>query len=476
MKKIGLVLIPVAVAGIALLLARVLFYPGGYEPPLYERPRYEEISATSPSAQPFVDQYKTGAGTIVIDRAHDNRFSPWELDVLLSRVVARGFAVEYLTKISPQNADGLSPAAISADRLSRLREKLRYADALAVIVPREAFPPDEIALIRSFVTKGGKLLLIGEPTRPGEINNIAGEFGFLFEADYLYNMKEYDGNYQNIFIAEFAPTGGIATDLAKIALYSAGSISSADSGIAFTGENTRSSVILTKDKFSPIALGEEAKVLAIADLTFMREPFNAVWDNNKLISNIADWLTASHRAFVLSDFPYFLKDGVALAYADPAVIDTAVSLKNFLEEKGKKSAPVQYGNASAISQDMVFMGFFKEADKITRHLVRGKISVTVKAGGGNKDEPAGEKPEPGEAKAPDDKVSNTAVEIDGLGQVFREEGIAIFYLDRQEGGVALIILADGEGTLKETVRMLRSGEFRRWLVSDELGIYYPGKP
>lgn len=470
MRKIAFALIPVAVVAILLLLVKFLFYPGGYEPPPYEKLRYEDITATAPPAQPFVDHYETRIGTLVLDRAHDNDFVPWELNVLLSRIMSRGFAFEYL---SPES-QGEKKAETAAKRLERMKKKFRYADTLAVILPREALPPKELELIRDFVRKGGKLLLIGDPTRPSEINSVSSELGLIFEADYLYNLKEYDGNYQHIFVTEFATADKITKDLTKIALYSAGSISSTNKGIAFTDENTLSSVILTKGKLSPLVLAEEAKVLAIADLTFMREPFNAAWDNNQLISNIADWLTTSHRVFVLSDFPYFLKDGIVIAYADPAVIDIGLELKSFLSERGKSVELVQYKDMSTVSQDMVFIGSFKEADKVGKYLERGKISVTVEAEGGNEGESA-EKPPPAEAEKPTE-ITITTVEIDSFGQVYREEGTSILYLDRQEDRDVLIILSDGEETLKDTIRILRSGEFRHWLVSDKLGIYYPPKP
>jgi hypothetical protein len=111
----------------------------------------------------------------------------------------------------------------------------------------------------------------------------------MFEADYLYNMKENEINYRNIFITEFKESE-ITKDLEKISLYTAGSITSADSGIAFADEDTFSSVIETRTGLSPIALVNECKILAIYDLTFMTEPYNGILDNNQLISNIADWL------------------------------------------------------------------------------------------------------------------------------------------------------------------------------------------
>ena len=104
-------------------------------------------------------------------------------------------------------------------------------------------------------------------------------------------MKEYETNYRNIFVSEFKENE-ITNDLEKIALYTAGSISSVDDGIAFGDENTFSSVIETRKGLSPIALANESKVLAIYDLTFITEPHNGILDNNQLIANIANWLAS----------------------------------------------------------------------------------------------------------------------------------------------------------------------------------------
>ena len=102
-------------------------------------------------------------------------------------------------------------------------------------------------------------------------------------------MKENEINYRNIFVTEFKENE-ITENLEKIALYTVGSISSTDSGIAFGDENTFSSLIETRKGLSPLALAQESKVLAIYDLTFITEPYNGILDNNQLISNIADWL------------------------------------------------------------------------------------------------------------------------------------------------------------------------------------------
>ena len=118
---------------------------------------------------------------------------------------------------------------------------------------------------------------------------ISGEIYDQAYADDILDMLSYAGANRNIFVAEFKENE-ITKGLEKITLYTVGSVSSAESGIAFVDENTFSSLVETRKGLSPIALAQESKVLAIYDLTFMTEPHNGILDNNQLISNIADWL------------------------------------------------------------------------------------------------------------------------------------------------------------------------------------------
>ena len=111
-----------------------------------------------------------------------------------------------------------------------------------VVCPQWEFSKEEGETVDEFVNNGGKLLLIADPTRSSRINSISLQFGLIFEADYLYNMKENEINYRSIFVVEFKETE-ITKNIEKIALYTAGSISSADCGIAFVDENIFSSVV-----------------------------------------------------------------------------------------------------------------------------------------------------------------------------------------------------------------------------------------
>ena len=294
-KRIVIVLIAILVV----FLGRGLFfYSGFYSAPPSEMPSYEHIVIPAASSSDFYDVYEPGEGSILFDLSHNNAFDIEELDVLMSRLIARGLSIDFLSEEDnlKEKLLGIKEEEEEGDEEEGDEEEasdgeIETADAYIIVCPQEEFSTKERETVDQFISNGGKLLLIADPTRSSKINSISLKFGLVFEPGYLYNMKENDANYRNIFVAEFKG-GKITEELEKIALYTAGAITSADGGIAFVDQNTFSSVIETRQRLSPIALTRGSKVLAVYDLTFMTEPYNGILGNNQLISNIADWLSS----------------------------------------------------------------------------------------------------------------------------------------------------------------------------------------
>ena len=292
---------------LVVLLGRGFFYYSGfYSPPPSEMPSYEGIVVPSAPSVEFSANISEEEGIVLIDLAHDNNFDIAELNVLMLQLVYRGLTVKLLGAEDALKKEllGEEPEeevldeeqkqgeeVLEEEKDEELEEELPVPNAFIVVSPQGEFSNEEEETIEEFVEGGGKLLLIADPTRRSEMNSLSLQFGLIFEPDYLYNMKESEINYRNIFVTEFRESE-ITKNLEKIVLYIAGSISSADGGIAFVDRNTFSSLIETRRELSPIALAQELKVLAIYDLTFMTEPYNGVLDNNQLISNIADWLAS----------------------------------------------------------------------------------------------------------------------------------------------------------------------------------------
>ena len=303
-KRVGFILLGIA---IVLLGRGAFYYSGFYQAPPSEMPGYEHIVVPEPPSIEYSDVYEEGEGIILFDLAHDNVLDIEELDVLTLRLVSRGLTIEFFSpgddletallgeEVEEEELPGEEAEEEELPDEEVEEEELPGADAFIVVCPQVDFSKEERQTVSEFVNNGGKLLLIGDPTRASQMNSLSLKFGLIFEPDYLYNMKENDANYRNIFVTEFEENE-IMKDLQRIALYTAGSISSDECGIAFVDENTFSSLIETRKGLSPIALANESKVLAIHDLTFITEPYNGILDNNQLISNIADWLATPGEA------------------------------------------------------------------------------------------------------------------------------------------------------------------------------------
>ncbi len=431
-----LILLPVF-AAIAFFAVYFSFYGGGYSaPPEVELPVDQLLPpptiASVTSESPVVLVRK---GLLVVDAQHANNFAEEEIVSLTSKVASRGFDVEFAGDFTP-----LLDPSLGEPRYHWLASKLRRADSYAVILPRAPFSDREALLIKDFVEKGGKLLLIGDPGRLHGIDSIAERFGVEFQEDYLYNTQEYDGNFRHIFVSDFQPdelTAGLGT----VALYMAGSLRSTGPGLAFTGSNTKSSLQEGAEGLSPISRGEDRNVLAIADFTFLVPPHDTVLDNDRLLSNIADFITDSERLYELTDFPYFFddaeQDGVDIVISQPALLNSGLKVKSGLETYGVSS---ELTSVEDLGRNTVFLGLHEDATQVEQYLQAAGVRLD-----------------------------------DTLGAAFALElelaRTGVLVLDHgQDDRYVLIVLADTPETLAATVAGLVSGEYRGGLVSDFVGV------
>ena len=177
MRKLNLILlivIPIIII-LAVVGGRYYYYNSdavAYSPP--DRPLLEtdyEALAMSDRLE-AVDNPAVSQGVAVLDFAHDNALYLEELNVLLSKIVNRGFSYEIVLANGEESED-----------LEVLADKLRYAKVLILPLPRKEYTAEEIEEIERFVEKGGRLLIIGDPTRTvvvEALNSIAGSFGIIW--------------------------------------------------------------------------------------------------------------------------------------------------------------------------------------------------------------------------------------------------------------------------------------------------------
>lgn len=270
-------LILIAVAALALGVKFAVQYGGFYAPEPPEPYRLENLTFPVYEPAPYEDTFNvTSGGVALLDMAHKNSFNLEEISLLLTRVAARNYTVKYLLDKNEMN------------------KSLESAGTFIVISPSEEYKEKELDLVDEFVKSNGTLLLIDDPSRSSKINILSLRFGIVFNRDYLYNIFKNDGNYRYVIFEEFGESN-VSKGLEKVALYVTESISGDVNEIFISDENTTSSY--GGRALSPVV--EKDRVLAIGDLTFLTPRYNSIYDNNRFISNIADYVTSSQREISL---------------------------------------------------------------------------------------------------------------------------------------------------------------------------------
>ena len=276
MKKIEFIALVIAVVFFAQLL---FFYRGVYSPQPVNWPDFMSININSSKPIEIEENFTKGSGTVLVDLSHRNNLSERNMNLLFSKVMARGYDVDYLRDST------------------NLPMNLSNSSAFVVISPKSLFSKDEVKSVKEFTERGGKLLMLSEPILENEINSLATGFGILFRNDYLYNLKENDGNFKYIYLTDFKDNN-ITRGLHKIVFYTSSSVFG--NGIIFTNNTTYSSSNGDKGRYSVAVMTDDSQTLAIGDITFLSEPYN-VMDNNRLIENIADFLAPQASKAIQAD-------------------------------------------------------------------------------------------------------------------------------------------------------------------------------
>lgn len=410
-----------------LLAALIVFYGGTYTPPPLPAIAFQEIESVPVASFDQTDQPVFSAspvgddarGHLLIDGAHRNNFGHSELNVLLSRVSARGYSSSFY----------------DADSRGTLADELSQADAFLVILPVTWFTPDEITAVLNFVEEGGKVLLVGDPGRFFHMNDLSEPLGVFFQPDYLYNLDEYDSNFREIFVRDFA-ADPITTGVSEAAFYYAGSLSSAGPGLAHTGGQTFSSISEVIGPRSTIVRGAHRNVLAVYDWTFMIPPYSGVKDNARIVSNIADFLTESDRTYRLSQYPRFFEGKVDILAEDPSLVTKAANFKRALSGEGVTS---QLQGSENVGRDTVYLGLFNEHSSAARYLEANGILIS-------------------------DTLTTpfaTGIPLDDL---------AVISLNSSGDRDVLVIMADTAEGVGTAILRLQNGAFRNSLVNDHTGV------
>jgi hypothetical protein len=433
LPRLTLYILFTAAVALVFFLGALLYYNrGGYNPPPPPEIPFERFTQTTLVDGPreFVDvpRMQSRRGTLLVDAAHRNAFNPAEIVTLLSRVADRGYDVEFA---------GAFNLIEDEERITLLEDRLRHADSFLIILPREPYQGEDIALLERFVARGGKLLLVADPTRPHQINTVGEPFGLEFQPDYLFNQFEYDLNFQHIIVRNFQPDL-LTSGLKEIVLYTAGSVKSSAGGLASADTRTRSTVTGSDGPSSVMARGGSRNVVAIFDLTFMIPPNNSNLDNNQLVSNIADYLTDSEREFELGDFPSIFKGDVDILLGQPSIFDAGTRLKSAF---AGMRVPARLSEREDIAADTVFLGLYQDSAAALPYLEPHRVMI-----------------------------GDETLSIPSASEIPVED-TAVIALSQIQDRQVLLILAESPEGLDQAIDQLTSGDFRTGLINDFVGVY-----
>ncbi|MCI0518832.1 MAG: hypothetical protein L0Z70_01075, partial [Chloroflexi bacterium] len=157
--------------------------------------------------------------------------------------------------------------------------------------------------------------------------------------DYLYNQVENVGNYRNLRLTQINADLDLMQGVESLVFPAAASARGGGPLLARGDENTRSNVRLGEENLSPLALNPEENVLLIGDLSFLSPPYHRWGDNDRFLSNLADWLGSDGRAWEIGDYPHFYHEQVDLVVIaespmEAKLIEQGSALLNSFEAAG----------------------------------------------------------------------------------------------------------------------------------------------
>jgi hypothetical protein len=378
-------LIAAAILLVPIAVRTLWFYQGTYQrssaPPV---PDYAAIQVAPPVlSTPIVDPpVKTkNPAVVLVDMAHSNFYTLSEIEPLTHYIKSTGSQLDIL------------------EGSMNLADQLKDADSFVVIAPATAYTPEELQAVSKFVQRGGRLLVVTDPTRSlasfaaqgggslggGSLsstalssvdiaNMILAPYDTAFNDDYAYNLINNANNFRNIIVNKIAQNP-LTTHISKLVFYSAHTLKTGQTAL-LTGDNsTYSSLTDTGNGLALAAVAQNGQVMAIGDVTFMTTPYDQVDDNGQLVNNIGQFLVSGVRTTDLADFPYLFKHPVTLLTTEGVKRDN--SLVEVMSEAqkalAKQGIQIQLGDKPADGNDLLVLGAFPPGKDLQPYLEPFKV-------------------------------------------------------------------------------------------------------
>jgi hypothetical protein len=457
MKHLRIPLVAVLIV-IPILVRAVWFYQGffwrGGSIPTPEYNSYTipqpPVSSVAVSNEPVAS---ASGAVVLLDQDHRNLFSTSEVESLTELIHASGGRVEDVS------GSGYSDRS--------LYDQLKYATAYISICPLVGFSTAEIQLLQGFVDRGGRLLILTDPTRSTAkysysvstaydivsdvlaANTLLTSFDITFMDDYLYNMTDYEGNFRNVYFRDFGDNS-LTDGLSTVVLYAAHSVQTKTGTLLLqTSGATKSSLTDAASGFSAAAIDSSGRVLAIGDMTFLQAPYDQVADNAVWIRHLAEFLLGAERVHDLKDFPFLFQHPVVIMpmsdiTMDATLLESINSLQQNLAEVGILSSVAQ---EPADGKDLIVLGTYS-SPKITKYV--DPLGITL----------------------PSSSVYSEGlpeIEIPGFGTI-PSYGIGLILLSRTESRTTLIVLSEDDTSISGLMGVIGPSGLSNCLLQGNVAI------
>jgi hypothetical protein len=362
---------------------------------------------------------------VLIDDSHANRYDEDDLRPLLDALGGRHDVI------------------FTSDNRGDLEGSLARADAYVVIDPSFPHTAEEVDEVGAFVEDGGRLVMLGEPTRVGvapgpfggltDIRSRLGELGATvgvrFGTDYLYDEVNNEGNYKRVLA-----DGRNDLDGERAALYTATTVTAPDgTPLLVTAETARLSA-QSEARRHPVAV-RSGEVVAVGDTTFLTGGKAVVADNEQLVRALAAFAVGGERTRDVADYPYFLPEETRVRYTSGELVNATKAVTREVRASGRSVTASTSTRSLAPQRTDVLVTTFDDLEGINT-------------------------PETGI------EVTSSSVSVPG----YDGPRDAVAVVHRPEGPIDLVIVADSPERAAAVVAALNDGSIRDDVLSDRTAV------
>ena len=362
---------------------------------------------------------------VLIDDSHANRYDEDDLRPMLDALGGRHDVV------------------FTSDNRGDLEGSLARADAYVVIDPAFPHTDEQVDEVGAFVEDGGRLVMLGEPTRVGvsagpfggltdirsRLGDLGATFGVRFGTDYLHDQTNNEGNYKRVLA-----DGRNDLDGERAALYTATTVTAPDgTPLLVTAETARLST-QSEARRHPVAV-RSGEVMAVGDTTFLTGGKAVVADNERLVRTIAAFAVGGERTRDVADYPYFLPGETRVRYTSGELLNATKAVTREVRASGRSVTASTSTRSLAPQRTDVLVTTFDDLERLN---------------------------------APETGMEVTSFSVSVPGYDGPRDAVAVVH--RPDGPIGLVIAADSPERAAAVVAALNDGSIRDDVLSDRTAV------